>query len=131
MGKKRRLRVQPEVSHDRTQPLAIDVRVARGCCDTLMAKEGLHVAQVGSPLVEKERGGRMPQGMGGNDRHPRALAGELEASVEGLVAKGRAVPARKDERRSREVDSPSPQPHALDAFQESEPLLRANPTILV
>ena len=36
-GKKKRLRVQPEVSHDRAQPLAIDVRVARGCCDTLMA----------------------------------------------------------------------------------------------
>ena len=54
----------------------------------------------------------------------RALAGELEACVEGLVAKGRAVPARKDERRSREVYSPSPQPHALDAFQESEPSLR-------
>ena len=39
----------------------------------------------------------MPQGMGGNDWHPRALAGELEACVEGLVAKGRAVPARKDD----------------------------------
>ena len=65
----------------------------------------------------------MPQWMGGDDRHPRALAGELEACVEGLVAKGRAVPARKDERRSREVYSPSPQPHALDAFQEGEPLL--------
>jgi hypothetical protein len=55
--------VQPEVSHDRAQPLGIDVRVARGCCDTLMAQEGLYVAQVGSPLVEQERGGRMPQGM--------------------------------------------------------------------
>jgi hypothetical protein len=81
-----------------------------------MAQERLHVAQIGSTLVEEERGGRMPQGMSGNNRHPRALAGELEACVEGLVAKGRAVPARKDKRRSREVDSPSPQPHALDAF---------------
>jgi hypothetical protein len=52
----------------------------------------------------------------------RALASELEACVEGLVAKGRAVPAGKDERRSREVDSPTlPQSHAFDAFQESEP----------
>jgi hypothetical protein len=59
----------------------------------------------------------MTQGMSGNDRHPCTLAGELEPSVKGLVAKGRAVPARKDERRSREVDSPSPQPHAFDAFQ--------------
>jgi hypothetical protein len=66
----------------------------------------------------------MPQGMRGNDWHPSALAGELEARVECLVPKGRAVPARKDERRSREVDSPTlPQPHAFDAFQESEPLL--------
>jgi len=38
----------------------------------------------------------MPQGMSGNDSHPRALAGELDASVEYLVAKWRAVPARKD-----------------------------------
>jgi len=57
---------------------------------------------------------RMPQGMSGNDRHPRTLAGELEPCVEGLVAKGGAVPARKDERGSREVDSPSPQPHAFE-----------------
>ena len=71
----------------------------------------------------KKRGGRMPQGMSGNNRHPRTLAGELEACVEGLVAKGRAVPARKDERGSREVDSPSPQPHSLYTFQKSEPLL--------
>jgi hypothetical protein len=111
-GKKKRLRKQPEVSNERAQPLGIDVRVTRGGCDTLMTKEGLNVAKVGSALVENERGGRMPQGMGGNDRHPRALAGELEACIEGLVAKGGAVPARKDERRSREVDSPSPQSHA-------------------
>lgn len=114
--------MQPEVSHDRAQPLGIDVRVARGCCDALMAQEGLDVAQVGSALVEKERGGRMAQGMSGNNWHPRTLAGELEACVESLVAKGRAVPARKDERRFREVNSPTPpQPHAFDAFQESEP----------
>ena len=79
-----------------------------------MAQERLHVAQVGSALVEKERGGRMTQGVRGNNRHPRALAGELDACVECLVAKRRAVPARKDERRAREVDSPTPpQPHAL------------------
>jgi hypothetical protein len=71
-GKKKSLRVQPEVSHDRAQPLGIDVRIASGCCDTLMAQEGLHVAQVGSALVEQERSGRMPQEMSGNDWHPRA-----------------------------------------------------------
>ena len=65
----------------------------------------------------------MTQGMSGNNRHPRTLAGELEACVEGLVAKGRAVSAGKDERRSRKVDSPTPQPHPLHTFQESEPLL--------
>jgi len=54
--------VQPEVSNDRAQPLGIDVRVAHGCCDTLMAQERPHVAQVGSSLVEQERGGRMTQG---------------------------------------------------------------------
>jgi hypothetical protein len=115
--------VQAEVSDDRAQPLGINVGVARRCRDTLMAEERLDVAQVGSPLVEKESRGRMTQGMSGNNRHPRTLAGELEACVEGLVAKGRAVSARKDERRSRKVNSPSPQPHPLDAFQESEPLL--------
>jgi hypothetical protein len=92
--------VQPEVSDERAQPLGIDVRVPRGGCDALMAQERLDVAQVGSALVEEERGGRMTQGVRGDNRYPRALAGELEACVEGLVAKGRAVPARKDERGS-------------------------------
>jgi len=105
MGK-RKLRVQPKVSDQRAKSFGIDVGVARGCCDALMAQEGLHVAQVGSALVEKERGGPYGAGVRGNNWHPRALAGELEACVEGLVAKGRAVPARKDERRAREVDSP-------------------------
>ena len=77
--------MEPEVSDDRSESLAIHVRVARGGCDTLMAQEGLHVAQVGSALVEKECRGRMPQGMSGNDWHPSTLAGELEACVEGLV----------------------------------------------
>jgi hypothetical protein len=37
----------------------------------------------------------MTQRMSGNNRHPRTLAGKLEACIEGLVAKGRAVPAGK------------------------------------
>ena len=45
----------------------------------------------------------------------------LSRALKALLLKGRAVPARKDEHRSREVDSPSPQPHAFDAFQEGEP----------
>jgi hypothetical protein len=94
-GKKKRLRMQPEVSHERAQPLGIDVRVTRGGCDTLMAHEPLDIAQVGSALVEQEGGDRMTQRMSGNNRHPRTLTGELEACVEGLVAKGRAVPAGK------------------------------------
>jgi hypothetical protein len=73
--------VQAEVSDDRAQPLGINVGVARRCRDTLMAEERLDVAQVGSPLVEKESRGRMTQGMSGNNRHPRTLAGELEACV--------------------------------------------------
>ena len=108
--------MQPGASDKRAQPLGIDVGVASGRCDTLMAQKGLHVAQVGSALVEEEGGGGMPQGMSGNDRHARALTGDFKACVEGLVAKGRAVPARKNERGAREVDCPSPQPHALDAF---------------
>jgi hypothetical protein len=123
MGNKRKLRVQAEVSDDRAQPPGMNVGVAHRCRDTLMAEERLHVAQVGSPLVEKESRGRMTKRMSGNHWHPRTLAGELEACVEGLVAKGRAVSARKDERRTRKVDSPSPQPYPLDAFQEGEPLL--------
>ena len=73
--------MEPEVCDDRAEPLGIHVRVTRGGCDALMAQESLHVAQVGSALIEKECRGRMPQGMGGNDRHPRALAGELESCV--------------------------------------------------
>ena len=57
--------MQPEVSHERAQPLGIDVRVTRGGCDTLMAQERLDIAQVGSALVEQERGGRMTQRMSG------------------------------------------------------------------
>jgi hypothetical protein len=74
--------MQPEVSHERAQPLGIDVRVTRGGCDTLMAQERLDIAQIGSALVEKEGGGRMTQRMSENNRHPRTLAGELEACVE-------------------------------------------------
>ena len=40
---------------DRAQPLGIDVRVARGCCDTLIAQERLHVAQVGLWLQSQFR----------------------------------------------------------------------------
>jgi hypothetical protein len=46
MGKKKSLRVEPKISDERAQPLAIAVRVARGCCDTLMAEERLQVAQL-------------------------------------------------------------------------------------
>ncbi len=88
--------MQPEVSDECAKTLGINVRVARGCCDTLMAQKGLHVAQVGSAFVEEERRGRMPKRMCGNDRHPRTLAGEFDPSVERLVAKGSAVTARKD-----------------------------------
>ena len=124
--------MEPEVCDDGAESLGIHVRVTRGCGDALMAEERLDVAQVGSALIEKECRGRMPQGMSGDDRHPCTLAGELEPYVEGLVAKGRAVPAWKDERGAREVNSPTPpQPHAFDAFQESEPLLEVNPTILL
>ena len=77
--------MEPEVSDERAQQHGIDVRVARGCCDTLMAEELLDVTRVSSALVEKERGDRMPQGMSGNDWHSRALAGQLETRVECLV----------------------------------------------
>ena len=113
--------MEPEVCDDRAESLAIHVRITRSGRDALIAQERLDVAQVGSAFVEEECRSRMPQGMGGNDWHPRALAGELEPSVKGLVAKGSAVPTRKDERGSREIDSSGPQPHALDAFQEGEP----------
>ena len=55
--------MEPEVCDDRAESLAIHVRVTRGGCDALMAQEGLHVAQVGSALIEKECRGRMPQGL--------------------------------------------------------------------
>ena len=115
--------MQPEVSDQGAEPLGINVRVARRCCDALVSQERLHVTQVGSALVEQERRGRMPKGMGGNYRHPSSLARELDSRVERLIAKGRAVPARENERRSREVDSSALQPHALDTFQKGEPFL--------
>ena len=59
-----------------------------------MAEKRLHVAQVGSALVEQDGRGRMPKGMCGNDRHPRTLAGEFDPSVERLVGV-QAVHVRK------------------------------------
>jgi hypothetical protein len=57
----------------------------------------------------------MAQRMSGNNWHPSALTVELDTGVECLIAKGRAVPARKDERRSREVYCPSPQPDPFNS----------------
>jgi hypothetical protein len=76
---------------------------------------------VGTALVEEQHRGRMPKGMGRNDRHPSALAGEFDPGVECLVAEGSAISDGKEERRSREVYSPTPKPHAPDTFQECEP----------
>jgi hypothetical protein len=47
--KKKRLRVPPEVSHQRAQPLGIDVGVASNDWQALMAQERL-VARVGSAV---------------------------------------------------------------------------------
>jgi hypothetical protein len=82
--------VQPEVSHDGAQPLGIDVRVARRL-DTLMPRSACTSRRL---LVEKERRGCMPQGMSENDRHPRSLAGQLEACVERPVAKKEQGPGQ-------------------------------------
>ena len=54
-GTEKELTSAAEVSHDCAQPLGIDVRVAGGCCDTLMGQERLDVAQVGSALVARQR----------------------------------------------------------------------------
>ena len=81
-----------------------------------MPKKRLHVTQVGTALVEEQRRGRMPKWMSGNDWHPSSLARELDPGVECLVAEGSAVAAREDWWRSREVYSPTPQPHALHTF---------------
>jgi len=121
--------VQPEVSVDRAEPLRIDVRVARGCCEALMAQERLHVAQVGSALVQQQGGGRMPQRVGGNYRHPRALAGELDACVERLVAKRRTVPARKTSADPAKL-TPPPRRSRTPLMLSRKALLQVNPTIL-
>jgi hypothetical protein len=89
-------------------------------------EERLDVGQVGSPLVKKSRGGRMPQGMGGNYRHPRSLAAELDAGIECLIAKWCAVSTGKHQLRSSNDDSLGLQPHAFDAFQEWEPCPKGN-----
>ena len=44
MGRKR-LRVQSEISDERAQPLAIDVRSARGCCDDPLAYNFLQMEE--------------------------------------------------------------------------------------
>ena len=88
-----------------------------------MPKKRLHVTQVGSALVEEERRGRMPKWMSGDDRHPSACSSKLDPGVECLIAKGSAVAAGKGEWRSRKIYSPTPQPHASHAFEESEPFL--------
>ena len=85
-----------------------------------MAQERLNVAQVGSALVEEKRCSRVLQRMSGNDRHPRALAGELDAGVERLVAKARR-PGQERLTEIQRIDFP-PEPHAFDAFQKREPL---------
>ena len=90
------LRVQPDIADQGAKTLGIDVGVTRRRGDALVSQEGLHVTQVGSAFVEKERGGGMPQGMSRNYRHSSALAGELDAGIESLIAKWRAGPARKD-----------------------------------
>jgi len=82
--KEKELRVESDIADDRAKTLGIDVRVASGCCRPFVSEERLHVAQVGSALVRRV-GSRMSQRIGGNDRHPRALAGELDAGVERLV----------------------------------------------
>ena len=88
-----------------------------------MSQEGLDVPQVGAAFGEEKGRGHMAQGMGGNNRHPCALARKLDPGVKGLVAKGCSIPAREDEGRAREIDSPTPQPHALHTLQEGKPFL--------
>jgi hypothetical protein len=120
-------------SADPTFSRASTQRLAEHCA------EGLVVSSVSNParsrssprlLIISETSLQPPLVFDGDaalqeqfDRHPSALAGKLDPRVECLVAKWGAVPTRKDERRSREVHSPAPKPHALDTFQESEPFL--------
>ena len=100
----------------------IDMRVTGGRSEALVAQERLHVAQVGAALVEQERGGRVPQRVGGDGGHAGARARRFEADVECLVAEGPAIPSGKDQPRPRELNSPAAQPHAPDALQKREPL---------
>jgi hypothetical protein len=103
MGQEKSLRVQPEVSHDRTQPLGIDLRVVGVCCDTLMAQERLHVAHAGFAFVDQERGS-MTQGCAEITGARPLWQASLIRALNALLLKKRALPTKKDERRSREVD---------------------------
>jgi hypothetical protein len=78
------------------------VRVARGCCDTLMAQERL-VAQVGSALVEKERRGRMPQGMSEMTGTRARWQASLRRALNALLLNGAPSRPGKTSARSREV----------------------------
>jgi hypothetical protein len=66
----------------------------------------------------------MPQGISGNDWHSRALTGELDAGVECLVAKWRAVPARKDKNRAREVSKSAPKNETTVAHESNKRRLK-------
>jgi hypothetical protein len=72
---------------------------------------------------------RMPQRVRGNNRHPRALAGELDAYVNALLLNG--VPSVPGETSADPAEVNSPPPPAAARFQESELLLEVNPRILL
>jgi hypothetical protein len=73
----KRLRVEPEVSDERAQSLGINVRVARGCCDALMAQERLDIAQVGSALSFSRATGFTSGRSSRQKRSPREFGAEL------------------------------------------------------
>ena len=125
------LPVQPEVSDQGAEPLGIDVRVTRRCCQALVPKKRLHVTQVGSALVEEERRGRMPKWMSGDDRHPSACSSKLDPGVECLIAKGSAVAAGKGEWRSRKIYSPHPAAARLSRFRGKRTIPRARWPLLL
>ena len=51
--KEKELRVESDIADDRAKTLGIDVRVASGCCQPFVSEKRLHVAQVGSALVQQ------------------------------------------------------------------------------
>jgi len=88
-----------------------------------MAKKPLHVTQVALRSLTSSVAAVWRRGWAEMTGTRARSQASLIRALKACVLKGSAVTAGKNERRSGEVYSPTPKPHALETFQECEPLL--------